>query len=440
VKFCATTIVSANYLAYAKVLADSVRRHFEAAAFVVLLVDRRSAAVEQRAQQLGLDFIWAEDLGLADLERIAYQFDILELNTALKPTLLKRLLSRGHEAVIYWDPDIRLFAAPEPIVTALQQASIVVTPHALAPLMDGRRPSDIDLMRHGSFNLGFIAVRGDANGRALLDWWEDRCLMHGFCDPVEGTFVDQRWLDLAPSYFDGVHILKHRGCNVAYWNLHERPLGDAGGFIIAGSDPLVFFHFSGVDPRDGARLSKYQNRHGVGGADKVLDNLVAGYCKAVMGAGHAELVVTPYSFGMLDSGKPISALMRRALVCAQPAPVRPFEAAGEFQRGLRAAGLWPAENQAVTSPEAKINAFSFDPTDRRVRIVNQALRVAFRLLGTGRAQLLMKYLVFLSRGSNLAAVLTGRPFMLDHRSRVASGGSIAAPAASAAPGDAADSQ
>ncbi len=412
---CATTIVSANYLAYAKVLAESVRRHADAASFVVLLVDRRSAEVEQLAQRLGLDIVWAEDLDLPDFERLAYQFDILELNTALKPTLLKRLLARGHDAVIYWDPDIRLFGAPTPILDALQQASIVLTPHALAPLMDGHRPSDIDLMRHGSFNLGFIAVRGDANGRALLDWWEDRCLSHGFCDPVEGTFVDQKWLDLAPSYFDGVHILKHRGCNVAYWNLHERPLREDGGTLAAGADRLVFFHFSGVNPRDGAQLSKYQDRHGVGAANRLLDGLVADYCAAVMAAGHAELVGTPYSFATLDNGQPISPLMRRALVCAEPTPARPFESGGAFQRRLKTAGLWPRRG-STTPPEARINAFTFEPDDRRVRIVNAGLRAAFRLLG-GNAQLLLKYLVFLSRGSNLAAVLTGRPFRLEHRSR-----------------------
>lgn len=416
VNICATTIVSSNYLAYAKVLADSIRLHFIEASFFVLVVDRKTVQTEQQARLLGLEIVWAEELGLADFERLAYKFDILELNTALKPSWLKRLLDDGYEAVVYWDPDIRLYSPPSPVIEALRQASIVLTPHTVAPLMDGHRPSDIDLLRHGTYNLGFIAVKDDVDGKAMLDWWEDRCLSHGFSDPVEGVFVDQKWLDLAPSYFENVCILKHRGCNVAYWNLHERPLNEGSAGMNAGEVPLVFFHFSGVDPRNSVRLSKYQNRHAFDEYD-LLNDLVTKYCALVMEAGHADLVKTPYSYGCLNGGQPISGLMRRALVCAyEEGSTRPFDPDSTFQRGLQRAGLWPSQRPSGAA-ELKFNAFNFDAADRRIRILNWAIRAAFRLLGQSRSELLLRYLVFLGRGSHFAAVLTGQPFMLEHQSR-----------------------
>ena len=68
----------------------------------------------------------------------------------------------------------------------------------------------------------------------------------GFHDLRSGLFVDQKWVDLAPCFFDEIHILRHAGCNVAYWNLRERFLSDADNRVVVNGDtPLVFFHYSG---------------------------------------------------------------------------------------------------------------------------------------------------------------------------------------------------
>ena len=52
-------------------------------------------------------------------------------------------------------------------------------------------------------------------------------------------FTDQRWVDFMPSLFSH-HLLKDPGYNVAYWNLHERPLtaltdGSTRGMCRCGS-------------------------------------------------------------------------------------------------------------------------------------------------------------------------------------------------------------
>ena len=133
---CVTTIVAANYLAYAKVLAASLGR-YGTAPLRVLIVDRPTPEVRAAVRDSGLDCVYAQDLGLADFERIAYKYDILELSTALKPSFLKRMLAEGFERVVYLDPDIELHAPLQPVLAALDSAEIVLTPHALQPVMDG---------------------------------------------------------------------------------------------------------------------------------------------------------------------------------------------------------------------------------------------------------------------------------------------------------------
>jgi hypothetical protein len=408
---CYATIVSANYLAYAKVLAESVARHCDGAVLRVLLVERSSAALRARLAALGLEGLFADELGLPDFERIAYKYDILELNTALKPSFLKQLFAQGAERLVYLDPDICLYGALQPVHDALDQAAIVLTPHALQPLMDGRRPSDIDFLRNGVFNLGFIALRRGPQSLAMLDWWEQRCLSYGYNDVSFGTFVDQKWANLIPAYFDATRVLRHPGCNVAYWNLHERDLqrGEAG--LLANGQALQFFHFSGVSPTEPGRLSKHQDRHNLE-PDSVLADLVEDYCRALLAAGHAELRQLQYSFALLDDGHTrVGSLMRRALDAAGEGVDNPFEAAGAFQLALRSAGL---QRQGQGGAAPAVNTHNLQQLGWRLRWADRSIRLLFRLIGLERGMQLLRYAAFITRESHLPSVLLRRPLRVRH--------------------------
>ena len=63
-----------------------------------------------------------------------------------------------------------------------------------------------------------------------------------------GLFTDQRWVDLAPAFFDDIAIVRDPQYNVATWNLtHRRATGTAPYDIQINGRPLVFYHFSGFD-------------------------------------------------------------------------------------------------------------------------------------------------------------------------------------------------
>lgn len=413
---CYATIVSANYLAYARVLAGSLAEHAPGAPLKVLLVERSSAELRALVAGSGLDCMFADELGLPDFERLAYKYDVLELNTALKPSFLKRLFAAGFERVVYVDPDIRFYAPPLPVLAALEAAPIVLTPHALRPVLDGQRPSDVDFLRNGSFNLGFIALRSHAQSRAMLDWWEQRCLGLGFNDVGFGTFVDQKWADLIPVYFDAATQLRHPGCNVAYWNLHERVVTERDGRPWVGDEPLVFFHFSGVEPGRPELLSRHQTRHELTDMPCVT-KLVRGYDKALADAGHTDYRGIVYSFGRLRDGSIVTPLMRRALLCETAVPESdPFDPASRLQRELRASGI--SHGSATGAESAKgVNTRNLAAQGRRLLWVNRVVRLLSRLLGPERTYMLLSYAAVLVRESHFASVLMDRPMRFEHEPR-----------------------
>lgn len=198
-----------------------------------------------------------------EYEQMRTRYSAAELCFALKPHLLGALIEEGFEQVHYVDADCRAFAALAPLIEDLAGADVLLTPHVLEPIPDdGLTPSALTVLRAGTFNAGYIGVRATDTGRSFARWLGEMTRRHAYNQPAKGMCGDQRWLDLAPALFPGLRICRRRGANVAYWNLHERPLARRGdGAYSAGGEPLMFFHFSGYEAARPTQLSRHQNRH-----------------------------------------------------------------------------------------------------------------------------------------------------------------------------------
>ena len=306
----ACTIVAANYLAQARVLADSFRQHHPESPFTILVVD---GAVPGDAPVDGVQLLRLTDIGLDAGEeyRMPMIYDVTELSTAVKPWLLRRLRHSGPAEVIYFDPDIEIFTPLDDIAELARTHSIVLAPHVTEPIpRDGLRPTETDILGAGIYNLGFIAVgRGSDE---FLDWWSVRLKRDAFIDPPRMRFTDQRWVDFVPGLFRH-HILRDRGCDVAYWNLHSRHLAWSGSRYEVDGQPLRFFHFSGYHPAAPDVLSKFQEDKPrvVLSGNPALGKICAEYGRRLIAEGFAEASRAPYGYASFGDGVKIDSCMRR---------------------------------------------------------------------------------------------------------------------------------
>ena len=391
-RVAACTIVSPNYLAYARILAKSYLAQHPGHRFFVLIVAALSDASPFAAEPF--ETVMLPEIGLDDLRATAMQYDILELNTNVKPTFMKHLLrSFSLNRLVYLDPDIFCYAALTPVFDALETHDAVLTPHLTTPISDDRRPSEQDMLYNGTYNLGFIAVRNTPESLALLGWWERRCLDLGFSEGRTGLFVDQKWMNLAPGLFERVAILRHAGCNMAYWNLNDRTLSGAHDApVVNGSVPLCFYHFSGIVPSDPDVLSKHTNRFTLAMRTD-LATLFADYKRTVLAHQDSQLESLPYGFDAFSDGTAVTRLARR--MYAQHRMhfdgTDPFDAHGPFLAFARREKLVAGK----MAPQ-KSTWKDFSPEDRRVTLVHRLLRRALRILGPNRYELLMRYLAYIS--------------------------------------------
>jgi hypothetical protein len=306
---------------------------------------------------------------------------------------MKRLLAVGVDELIYFDPDILICSSVSFIFDLLQSSSIVVTPHALSP-NDTAPAGESILLYSGVFNLGFIAVANTEESLRFLGWWENRCLTEGFVERRNGLFVDQKWINLVPCYYDHVTILKHPGCNVAYWNLHERRITkDGQRWIVNGSAPLVFYHFSGVSVEGGAAISKGHDQFTLESLP-VLSELFEFYRAQLLKNGIRELGNLQYAFARYNNGQYINKL-QRALYAAHldafQSKGNPFQTSNEFYRWVKKEHILSVEDSA-----GQYNSRTMNASDPKVKVVNSFLRLLLRFCGVDSYTVLMKYFGFIS--------------------------------------------
>ncbi len=261
-KKVACTIVSKNYLPMAAAMIDSFLNHNPGWDCKILLCDTITGEDEKKyISEIPAEIIpllSLQDVCAVNLEELCFKYSVVELNTAVKPLFLEYLFSKEYRKVVYIDPDILVFQSFSGIEELLEQHDIILTPHIITPLPeDGFTQTDHDILCSGAYNLGFLALKNSLEARKLLRWWQKKLENGCYSRVEEGLFTDQRWMDLTPSLFNNVFILKKKSYNVAFWNLHERQVHHNGVsgwltgnrlffFISAGSSSIIFLRYQNI--------------------------------------------------------------------------------------------------------------------------------------------------------------------------------------------------
>jgi glycosyltransferase involved in cell wall biosynthesis len=346
------TIIAKNYVAQARVLARSFREHHPDGRLWTLIIDDFDGFIEPAEEPF--EVLSPGQIGCEEFGAMAARYTVLELSTAVKPWLLSHLMRQSGSPITYLDPDIKVYGSLEALDRAAAEHGVALTPHTLSPIpADGLRPSQVDIMIAGVYNLGYLSLAPRPEVEGLLSWWADRLKRDCRVDPAYGYFVDQRWFDLVPGFIEGVALVREPEFNVAYWNLHERSFERDGERYLVDGRPLAFFHFSGFDPHRPRDLSRHQNR--VSLADRpALERICAEYAADTERAGFATARDWTFTYKSLPGGIPFDEPLRRMWMLGEEAGElhgSPFTAEGEREfldwLGARAPDAPPGVNRLV---------------------------------------------------------------------------------------------
>ena len=328
----AFTSAALNYLPKVRLLCNTLKRFHPEIQIHFALADELTAPINLTAEPF--DYVIPIDqLGIPDARRWIFKYNLTELSTAIKPFVFQYLFRRSDcDGVLYFDPDIMLFSRLDDLLDQFSQCSIALTPHLLKPAPTYSSVIDHELfsvLRNGIYNLGFAGVKNDPEGRAFADWWANRVYMFCRAEPENGMWTDQKWVDLAPIYFNWVTVLRSPRFNVASWNLPTRLLtgSQKEGFFVDGQ-PLGFYHFTGWDSGDHlGQVLKHS-----GGDKTAVMELLQGYNDQLI-IQQSPISQREWSFGSFSNGQPITDLHRhlyRSRLDLQNAFSDPFNSDAEF--------------------------------------------------------------------------------------------------------------
>ncbi|MET4445539.1 hypothetical protein ABIB75_003821 [Bradyrhizobium sp. GM2.2] len=233
-----------NYLPRGIALYQSLQRYAPGARLWVLCLNDRC----YRAL-LALDLPHLVPCRLADFEAADPEVaatrstrSTIEYFFTCSPAWMLFVLKREQDAdwVTYLDGDLYFYASPELIYQELQGSSVAIIPHRFTRAI-GR------LKKYGTYNVGWVGVHNEPDGRAVIEWWRKKCIEWCYDYVDGGRFADQGYLDTFPSLSARVRVIDNIGANLAPWNLANYRIDFREDTVfIDDVHPLIFFHFQGV--------------------------------------------------------------------------------------------------------------------------------------------------------------------------------------------------
>jgi hypothetical protein len=301
------TLVTRNHLPYARVLMASVQEHWPAAQRYVLIVDADDNAIRELHEPFEvLAGIGLRQTGFA---KRAFLNGPGGFCVMFKPLLVSELLRRtGTPFVVFTDADTRFYSKPTALIEAVHRSPIAFTPHTFSLMPTGHLRSNGDMARAGTYNAGLFVARNDPRAFECLRTWDEGMWRDAWQD--HRFAWDQIWLPLLRYYFPESEIISDPSCNVAYWNLWERPLREtADGRYFVGEAPLTHFHFSFFNPETPNLIA---NKWGqvVESDNPAVHTLCRNYASELRAANTDNTLRQPYRFGFFSDGQPVSELHR----------------------------------------------------------------------------------------------------------------------------------
>jgi hypothetical protein len=326
-KITVLTCISTYYIPFVRLLGRSIKKYHPEWHLVVFLADQPPSWLDVKNESCD-EIMALPHLDMGENLSWIFSHDVEELCTAVKPFVMDLLLSRpGVKACFYFDPDMVLFDRLDDLVSSFSTHDILLTPHQISPeaTWEGIVDNEIGSLRHGIFNLGFLGVSNNENGKALLSWWKERLFNFCLARVDLHLWTDQKWFNHVPVFFDKVKILKDTRFNVAPWNLSNRIISISGGNFFVDKKRLGFYHFTGFNSGDHETQAA---RYAPG--NKAVENLISSY-KKDLNEEKKKIGSFSWAYENYANGEPIRLIHRiiyRYRQDLQKAYPNPFDPSG----------------------------------------------------------------------------------------------------------------
>ena len=236
-EFC--TLFDKNYLNRGLSLYESLLKHCDSFRLWILCMDDETYGILEKMNLAKAKLVKIKDFEDENMLAAKANRDRGEYCWTCASNFTFYILKNNPEIpmLAYLDSDLFFYSSPNPIYQEFGQNSIMIIPHRFPPHKQKQAE------KNGIYNVGMLIFRNDENGFACLDWWRKQCLEWCYRVPKPGKLGDQKYLDDFSRLFKNVHILQHKGANLAPWNIKNYAISHNNGKTFVDNDTLIFYHF-----------------------------------------------------------------------------------------------------------------------------------------------------------------------------------------------------
>ena len=240
--FC--THFDTNYLPHALTLSDSLIKHAPKHKLFMMCMDNSSYHYLIKNTPKNAIILNYKNLEkkYSDLLIAKSNRNKVEYFFTCSPAVCNYILKEFNtiDQITYLDADLYFFSSPKEIFDEIGNKSIAIIEHRFHWLTKRQ-------IKYGIFNVGWVTFKNDYEGKRCLNDWMANCIEWCYQKVEKDRFGDQKYLNKWPSNYSNLHIIEHKGANVAIWNIKNYKLSLKNRKVFIDSTPLVFYHFANIN-------------------------------------------------------------------------------------------------------------------------------------------------------------------------------------------------
>lgn len=250
--FC--TLFDSNYIDKGLVLYDSMVRTMPEFKLYAFAFDKKCEDILEKENLKNLIVVSLDEFETEDLLRVKKERTRAEYCWTCSSNSIRYVIQHFNEPICtYIDADMMFFSNPQIVFDEMkkQGCSTIIVPHRFKTIEEEKR----EHARVGSYCVEFNTFVNDKNGMEALEWWCEQCINWCYYT-LPGTtewYGDQKYLNVFPEKFSGVHICNHYGLGIAPWNIGlvdiAKYVNDIPTVMVKNTKevfPIILYHFESV--------------------------------------------------------------------------------------------------------------------------------------------------------------------------------------------------
>lgn len=278
--FC--TLFNSFYQYHARVLYESISKADNAGKrFYFFCFDDASLEYFRQYNAPDIRLIHVRELEayLPQLHAVKPNRSIAEYFFTSTPAICKYVMEKYADVdeLVYLDADLYFYQSPEILFREIGQSSVSIISHRFNLVNSFRNI-------YGYYNVGWISFKRDEDGLGCMNKWFENTVEWCHDKLTWKRYADQKYLNYWKNEFNNVHVIRHKGANVAPWNVGNYKVREKDGVLYVDESPLVFYHFASLKVVEGAYYTTISSYFA-----KVSDNI-------------ATLIYKPYISRLIGLG------------------------------------------------------------------------------------------------------------------------------------------